>query len=91
MIKVIYMAKPKITFYDLSDKEYRKVVDAINLVAPNGKRTSYIIIDELTEITGNPPTYGELILHVETKEGHYESEKDEAITVMKGLISLLDF
>ena len=86
------MAKPKITLYNLSDKEYRKVMDAINLVAPNNKRTAYIVIDDMRNVTGNPPRYSELTLAVKTEDkGYSPAEKDEAIMVMKGLVSLLDF
>ena len=86
------MAKPKITFYDLSDEEYRKVTSAIYPVARNNERTAWIVVDEVGEITGNPPIYSELTLSVKTREGSYSKpDKDKAINIIKGLVSLLNF
>ena len=92
MIKVIDMAKPKITLYDLSDKEYHEVIDTINSVAGDNKRTAWIVVDEIGEVTGNPPIYSKLTLSIKTREGSYSQlEKGTAINIIKGLTSLFNF
>ena len=84
------MAKPKITLYDLSDEEYRKVIDTINITR-NNKRTAWIAVDEMTGIKGDSLKYN-LTLSVKTREGSYsQPDKDKAINIMKGLVSLLNF
>jgi len=84
------MAKPKITFYDLSDREYRKIIDTINVERKN-ERTAWIVVDEMKGIMGDPLKYN-LTLSVKTREGSYSKpDKDKAINIIKGLVSLLNF
>ena len=85
------MAKPKITLYNLSDEEYRKVIDTINPVARNNERTAWIVVDEMTGIGGDSLKYN-LTLSVKTRGGSYSKpDKDKAINIIKGLVSLLNF
>ncbi len=89
---MIYMAESMMTFYGLSDEEYRKVVDAIKPVEKNNKRDVYIIVDEVRKVHGNPPRYSTLTLSVRTEgSGYSQLEKDTAINIMKALPNLLDF
>ncbi len=84
------MAEPKITFYHLSHEDYCRIIEAINPFR-HIERDSWIDIDKVGYVSGNPPTYSEVTLNVKSNKNYSKLERDEAINALKGLIKLLDF